>query len=409
MKIILGLDLGNQNLRLVLGTQTKNLKPKILVALERPSAGLSKGSVVDFEEFIQSLESALTELKTTHKHLPKAIMINVSGPHSATKISRGMIAVSRADGEISEHDVIQVVQKSQDINLTANKTLLHVIPREYTVDDLTGIKDPTGMHGIKLEVESFIIEGFLPNIKTVQKSFSEINHRLSGMIFTPLAASRSSLSKKQQEVGAAIIDLGAESTNLAVFEDGKLLTTATLPVGANHITHDIAICLKTSLDIAEKVKLTFGSAIAMEVSRRETLDLSKISREFTAEISRRFLAEIIEARLEEIFDLINDELKKINRQQKLPGGIVLVGGGAKLPQIVDFVKNYLRLPARIGHPVNLQLEDTKEEVAELVDDPAFAVATGLFLWGLDNLGTEKISMPSPFLSKVKKIAKIFLP
>jgi cell division protein FtsA len=320
-----------------------------------------------------------------------------------------MIAVSRADGEISEHDVIQVVQKSQDINLTANKTLLHVIPREYTVDDLTGIKDPAGMHGIKLEVESFIIEGFLPNIKTVQKSFSEINHRLSGMIFTPLAASRSSLSKKQQEVGAAIIDLGAESTSLAVFEDGKLLTAATLPVGANHITHDIAICLKTSLDVAEKVKLTFGSAIAMEVSRRETLDLSKISREFTAEISRRFLAEIIEARLEEIFDLVNDELKKINRQQKLPGGIVLVGGGARLPQIVDFVKNYLRLPARIGHPVNLQLEDTREEIAELVDDPAFAVATGLFLWGLDNLGTEKISMPSPFLSKVKKIAKIFLP
>ncbi|MDP2856183.1 MAG: cell division protein FtsA [bacterium] len=409
MKIILGLDLGNQNFRLVLGTQTKNLKPKILAALEYPSAGLTKGSVVDFDEFVQNLERVLEDLKSRHKHLPKAIIVNVSGPHSATKLGRGMIAVSRADGEISENDINQVIQKSHDINLTANKTLLHVIPREYVVDDLTGIKDPIGMHGIKLEVESLIIEGFLPNIKTIKKSFSEINHRISEMIFTPLAACRSSLSKKQEEVGTALVDLGAESTGLAVFEDGKLLATTILPVGANHIMHDIAICLKTSLDIAEKVKLTFGSAIPTEVSRKETIDLSKVSKEFTNEISRRYLAEIIEARLEEIFDFVNDELKKIGRQGKLPGGIVLVGSGAKLPQIVDFVKNYLRLPARIGHPVNLQLEDTSEEIAEIVDDPAFAVATGLFLLGLDALGNEKISMPSPLLSKIKKIAKIFLP
>lgn len=409
MKIILGLDLGNQNFRLVLGTQTKSLKPKILAALEYPSAGLTKGSVIDFDEFVQSLERFLEDLKSRYKHLPKAIIVNVSGPHFATKLGRGMIAVSRADGEISENDINQVIQKSQDINLTANKTVLHVIPREYTVDDLTGIKDPAGMHGIKLEVESLIIEGFLPNIKTIKKSFSEINHRISEMIFTPLAACRSSLSKKQEEVGTALVDLGAESTGLAVFEDGKLLTITTLPVGASHITHDIAICLKTSLDIAEKVKLTFGSAIPTEVSRKETIDLSKVSKEFTNEISRRYLAEIIEARLEEIFDFVNDELKKIGRQGKLPGGIVLVGSGAKLPQIVDFVKNYLRLPARIGHPVNLQLEDTSEEIAEIVDDPAFAVATGLFLLGLDALGNEKISMPSPFLSKVKKIAKMFLP
>lgn len=409
MKIILGLDLGNQNFRLVLGTQTKSLKPKILAALEYPSAGLSKGSVIDFDEFVQSLERVLEDLKSRYKHLPKAIIVNVSGPHSATKLGRGMIAISRADGEISENDINQVIQKSQDINLTANKTVLHVIPREYTVDDLTGIKDPAGMHGIKLEVESLIIEGFLPNIKTIKKSFSEINHRISEMIFTPLAACRSSLSKKQEEVGTALVDLGAESTGLAVFEDGKLLTITTLPVGASHITHDIAICLKTSLDIAEKVKLTFGSAIPTEVSRKETIDLSKVSKEFTNEISRRYLAEIIEARLEEIFDFVNDELKKIGRQGKLPGGIVLIGSGAKLPQIVDFVKNYLRLPARIGHPVNLQLEDTSEEIAEIVDDPAFAVATGLFLLGLDALGNEKISMPSPFLSKIKKIAKMFLP
>ena len=409
MKLILGLDLGNQNFRLVLGTITKSGKPKILAALERPSAGLSKGSVVDFEDLTQALKETFGELKNIFKHSPKNVVINVSGPHSAIKTGRGVIAISRADGEISENDINQAIQKSQEINLTANKTILHTIPREFTVDDLTGIKDPIGMHGIKLEVDSLIVEGFLPNIKTIRKCFNEINRRISELVFTPLAASRSSISKKQEEVGTAIVDLGAEITSLAVFEDGKILTAAVFPWGANHITHDIAICLKTSLDTAEKVKLAYGSAIPFDVSRRDTIDLSKISKEFTHEISRRYLAEIIEARLEEIFDFLNEELKKINRQGKLPGGVVLTGGGAKLPQIVDFVKNHLRLPARIGHPVNLDGEDTKGELLELIDDPAFAVATGLFLVGLDSLGSEKITLSSPFLSKLKKIAKIFLP
>lgn len=409
MKLSLGLDLGNQNFHLVLGSQTKSLRPRILAALERPSAGLSKGSVVDPEELIQALKSVLAELKINFKHLPKNVTVNVSGPHSSVRSSRGMIAISRGDGEISEFDINQVIQKSKDINLTVNKNILHAIPREYTVDDLTGIKDPLGMHGIKLEVDSIIVEGFLPNIKTINKCLDEAGTRVGVTVFSPLAAAHSTISKKQEEVGTAIVDLGAERTGLAVFDDGKLLTATTFPVGTNHITHDVAICLKTSLDIAEKIKLTFGSAISNEVSRKDTIDLSKISKELDAQVSRRYLAEIVEARLEEIFDFVNEELKKVGRQGKLPGGVVLVGGGAKMPQIIEFVKAYLRLPTRIGHSINLELEDTSDELAEIIDDPSFATASGLFLWGLNSDISEGVRFSSPFLSRLKRIVKMFMP
>ena len=233
--------------------------------------------------------------------------------------------------------------------------------------------------------------------------------RVGVTVFSPLAAAHSTISKKQEEVGTAIVDLGAERTGLAVFDDGKLLTATTFPVGTNHITHDVAICLKTSLDIAEKIKLTFGSAISNEVSRKDTIDLSKISKELDAQVSRRYLAEIVEARLEEIFDFVNEELKKVGRQGKLPGGVVLVGGGAKMPQIIEFVKAYLRLPTRIGHSINLELEDTSDELAEIIDDPSFATASGLFLWGLNSDISEGVRFSSPFLSRLKRIVKMFMP
>lgn len=410
MRLILGLDLGNQNFRAVVGTQTKNFQPQVLDALEIPANGLAKGVVVDYEDFLANLTNIFQKLKEL-KYSPKYIFINVSDPHTTLRIAKSAVGVSRADNQISDFDIEQLYRRCQESTSSHNKILLHLIPREYVVDDLKGIKDPVGMHGIKVELESLIIEGFIPHLKTIQKAFEELKRKITEPVFTPLASARSCLSKKQKEVGVALIDIGADTTSLAVFEDDKLLTANVFPVGSNHITQDIAICLKTSLEIAEKIKLTFGCASADEVSRKEIIDLTKISKEFEGGINRRFLSEIIEARLEEIFDFVNEELKKINRSARLPAGVVLVGGGSRLPEIVNFVKNYLRLPARLGHPINLNLENIRENLAEILDDPTFAVANGLFLWGIDYLNTQegKLITPPSFLSKIKKFFRIFLP
>jgi len=411
MKPILAIDLGNQNLRLILAQQTKDFKLKILAVLEKPSDGLSKGSIVDYGVFVDTLFEAFEDLKKMG-FSPKSVIVNVASSHTNFKIAKVVGGVARNDGEITKYDIDQLLEKFKETaNEANNRKVLHIVPREYIVDDLTNIKDPIGMHGYRLEIEAAIIEVFLPHLKTLQKAFGELKKNISQEVFSPLASSHSCLTKKQMTVGSIMIDLGAENTGFAIFEEDRLLDSGIINLGSNSITHDIAICLKIPLEEAEKIKIMYGNALSSEVNRKESIDLSKMSKEVKSEINKRYLAEIIEARLEEIFGMINAEIKKINCYNKLAGGAVLVGGGAKMPGIVDFSKKYLRLPAKIGYPINLDYAETNEKFIDLIDDPSFVLATGLLYWGLNNV-EKKVAIDShkiPFLNKLKKFFKIFLP
>lgn len=412
MKPILALDLGNQNIRLILAQQTKDFKLKILAALEKPSDGLNKGAIVDYNSFIESLLEIFEDLKKMG-FSPKNAVINVAPQHSNFKIAKLVGGVARNDGEITKYDLDQLSEKiKENISEANNRKILHIIPRQYSVDDLTNIKDPIGMHGYRLEMEAAIIEVFLPHLKTLEKSFNEIKKNIFQEVFSPLASSFSCLTKKQVNVGSMMVDLGAENTSFAIFVDDQLLDAGIINLGANSITHDIAICLKIPLEEAEKIKTMFGYALSSEVNRKESIDLSKMSKEIKSEINKKYLAEIIEARLEEIFSTINAEIKKLNCYNKLAGGVVLAGGGAKMPGIVDFSKKYLRLPSKIGYPINLlECADTNEKDLDLIDDPAFVLAAGLLLWA--NTKTEKktvIESPQiPLFKNFKKFFKIFLP
>ncbi|MDD3614191.1 MAG: cell division protein FtsA [Candidatus Pacebacteria bacterium] len=412
MKPILALDLGNQNIRLILAQQTDDLKTKILAALERPSDGLSRGSIVDYGAFVGSLFETFDDLKKMG-HSPKSAIVSVASPHTTFKIAKVVGGVARSDGEITKHDIEQLNEKFREtINESGNKKILHIIPRQFNVDDLSNIKDPLGMHGYRLEMEAALVEVFIPHLKTLEKAFAETKKDVIQEVFSPLASSLACLTKKQMNVGTIMIDIGAENTNFIIVEEDQILDAGILNFGADNITHDIAICLKIPLEVAEKIKLTYGYALSDEVNRKENIDLSKMNKEITSEINKRYLAEIIEARLEEIFDPINDAIKRNNCYAKLAGGAVLVGGGAKLPGLADFAKKYLKLPAKIGYPINLSGIATNEKFLDLIDDPAFVLAAGLILWEMNNkVENRKINFISntPFLQKLKKIFKIFLP
>ncbi len=412
MKPILALDLGNQNTRLILAQQTKDLKTKILATLERPSDGLNKGSIVDYGAFVNSLFETFEDLKKMG-FSPKDAIINVAPPHTTFKIAKVIAGVARNDGEITKYDIDQLNEKIRETTgETANKKILHIIPRQFSVDDLTNIKDPLGMHGYRLEMEAALIEVFIPHLKTLEKAFAELNKDVSQEVFSPLAASLACLTKKQMSVGTILIDLGAENTNFIIFGEDQILDAGILNLGADNITHDIAICLKVPLEVAEKIKLTFGYALSDDINRKESIDLSKVNKEMTNEINKRYLAEIIEARLEEIFDAINAAIKKNNCYAKLAGGVVLIGGGAKLPGIVDFAKKYLKLPAKIGYPINFETSATNEKYLDLIDDPSFVLASGLVIWGMNNIIEKRkinIYHNNSFLQKLKKFFKIFLP
>ena len=267
------------------------------------------------------------------------------------------------------------------------------------------------MSGIRLEVDSQIIQASVPFIKNLTKCILQAGLEIDDLVLAPLASAQAVLNKKQKELGVVLIDLGGGTTGLVVFEEGDLAASTILPVGSMHITNDLAIGLRTSVDTAEKVKLQYGHAEAREVKKDVEIDLAKIDKQEEGRVSIKHIAEIIEARLEEIFDLVNRELKRINRDGQLPAGAILTGGGAKLPGVVELAKKHLRLPVSLGLP------GTVTAVLDRVNEPQFATAVGLVMWANEYLlGSSRTvnKFARKFLehesvNKMRKWFKSFLP
>ncbi|OGD38570.1 cell division protein FtsA [Candidatus Azambacteria bacterium RIFCSPLOWO2_02_FULL_46_11] len=383
--IIIGLDIGTSTVQTVVAQKLGAAqKLRILGTGQSSVNGLRRGIITDIDAAARSIREAVKMAERASGVSVREAYVSVGGSHIGCRSSRGVVAVSRADQEISEDDVMRVIRQAEAVTLAANREILHVIPREFIIDSEKGIKDPVGMHGIRLEVDVLIIEGSTPVLKNLNKCLSEAGIEPSEFILSSLASSRAVLNSRQKELGVLTLDLGAGTTGLGVFEDGDIVYANILPIGSGHITNDIAIGLRTSIDVAEKIKLEYGSCAASEIGKKETIDLAKFGVEDQTKVSRRMLADIIEARICEIFDLVNKELKKINRQGMLPAGVILVGGGAKLQGLVDLAKRELKLPAQIGFPA--------EELGGLVDrvdDPTFACALGLVLMGQDLEGKKE--------------------
>ena len=232
------------------------------------------------------------------------------------------------------------------------------------------------MTGVRLEVDAQIIQGLSAQIKNLTKAIYRTGLDIEDLVFGALAAAESILDKQQKELGVALVNIGGATTSVVVFEEGDVAHTAVLPIGSGHITSDIAIGLRTSIEVAEQVKLQYGTCLPETVDKKEMIDLSEFEDGESQLVSRRHVAEIIEARIEEIFKLVNKELKKINRQGLLPAGIVLTGGGARIAGAVDVAKREFRLPASVGQPGDLTT------AIEKVNDPLFSVAVGLLWWGM---------------------------
>jgi len=406
-KPVVGLDIGTSKVCVVVGQRFENSKtPEIIGFGTAPSSSLRKGVVSDIEETVSSVSSALEEAERIAGTSLSNVYLGINGAHISFLTSKGVIAVSRASGEIGEDDVTRALEAAQAVSLPANSEIIHAIASSYTVDNQQGITDPIGMNGVRLEAMAHIITGSTPIIKNITKSVSRTGVDINELVINPLASSRACLTDRQKELGCALVDIGAGTTGIAIYEEGNLLYTAVLPIGSGHITNDIAIGLRTSIDVAEQIKLEYGFATAKEISKHETIDLSSLSKE-EGKVPRHHVAEIIEARLNEIFSMVRSELKKAGRDTLLPSGIILVGGGSKLPGLTDLAKEKLKLPCQIGFPMELK------GVVEKVDDPVYAVAVGLMLWGIDSeFGRGHfgfLKKGGPTVDKIKKWFKSFLP
>lgn len=375
-KTLTGLDIGSAHVRAVTVLFPDDpAEPLQVVGVgEAESSGLRRGSVVSMEELAQSISGAVEKAEVMSGHSVSHVTVNLGGTNIRTQEAKGVIAVGRADEEVSQDDIDRVIAAAGKVNISPNNEIVHIIPQKYRLDDQTDIKSPVGMKGVRLEADAMIVEGFAPQIQSILKCLHFAGLDAQHFVFSPLAAAESVLDKRQRELGAIVIDIGMQTTGIAVYEEGELLHTAVIPIGAGHITNDIAIGIRTSVDTAEKVKMLYGTALVGEVDEKEDIDLMDVDSQETGEVSRKHIAEIIEARLEEILDAVNAELKKIHRDGLLPAGAVLVGGGAKLPGTAELCKEVLRLPVTIGYPKDLG------GLVDKVDDPAQAVASGLVKW-----------------------------
>lgn len=373
--LLTGIDLGSTTVRVVVGQPTESGTVNLIGVAEVPSEGISKGSVTSIEDAVTAISSALERAeRMTGQPIDRAA-IGMNGTHITSQESHGVVAVSRADNEIHEDDVERVIEAAQAVATPPNYEILHIIPRTFTVDEQRGIKDPIGMTGFRLEVDAQIIQGLSSQVKNLTKCVFRTSVDIDDLVLGVLAASEAVLTKRQKELGVALVDLGAATTSMIVFEEGDVLHTKVLPVGAGHITNDIAIGLRTSIDIAERLKVEFGTALPEEVGKKEDVGLDEVGGSSGEAVSRRQIAEIIEARLEEILKMVDKELQSIDRSGMLPAGIVLVGGGAKLPGVVEVAKREFRLPASVGYPLDIVTAIDK------LNDPSFASAIGLTYWG----------------------------
>lgn len=405
---IVALDIGSNSIRTVIAQIiTEEEKPRVVGVGIARSEGMRKGSVVDIEEVSKSVLKSINEAELNSGVKVEGAFVSIGGTHISCLKTKGVIAIGRADGEVAREDIDRVLEASQAVNLPPNQEILHIIPQNYRLDDQEDIKDPIGMSGVRLEMNGLVITGSSAQIKNITKCINNAGINVEGFVIAPLAAAKAVLNKRQKELGVALIEIGGGTTSMAVYEEGELLHVAVLPVGASHITNDIAIGLRTSIDVAEQVKLQYGSALANDINKKDQIDLSAIDKDEEGMVSRRHVAEIIEARAEEVFYIIEKELKKINRSALLPAGAVLVGGGACMQGMVDLSKNILALPAQTGFPRELS------GLTEKVDNPTFSVCVGVILWAMEEEslivggdgGFNKNNIMSKLLS-IKDLVKI---
>jgi len=398
-EIIAGLDIGSTNIRLVIGQKVQGFEAEeiqIIGAVSSLTMGVSKGNVNSIEDATSSISACLEKAERLVGVPLESVWVSINSPKIKCEKSKGVVVVSKSDGEIDEHDVERAIEAARSMVVPNNYEILHVIPIKFTIDNQEDIKDPIGMSGVRLEVETLIILGLSNQIKNLTKAIYRTGLDIEGLVLSSLAVAETVFDNRQKDLGAALINMGATTTSLSVYEEGNLLHTAILPIGSDHITNDIAIGLRCPINLAERIKVEYGHSESETFTKKDEVDISQLVKEEKISdniglISLKYVAEIIEARVEEIFEKVDEELKKIDRSGMLPAGAVLVGGGSMLQGIVETAKRKLRLPVSLGEAKNVKIAIDKAR------NPEFLTALGLVAWGGHSLPN---STPNPLKKNI---------
>jgi len=373
---IVGFDIGTRKVVAVIGEVTEERKTEIIGIGTADSHGLRKGVVVDLEATTTAIKKAQEEAELMAGVEIDSAFFGISGSHIKSFNSRGVVAVSGKNREISREDVRRVVDQSKAIPIPPDRDTIHIIPQEFIVDDQDGIKDPVGMSGIKLEVLVHIVTAALTSLQNLRSCVERAGIGVEEIVLNQIATAQAILTQDERELGVGLIDIGAGTTEVAIYERGSLWYTSTIPIGGDNFTNDIAVGLRTPIPEAERIKKKFGCIAGPPAEEQETIEVPSVGKGRKPRVlSRQLLSDIIQPRAEEIFRLVDSDIKRMGYDKSLNSGIVLTGGTALLEGLEEVAEEIFDLPVRRGDPSGVG------GLVDHVSTPDFATAVGLILHG----------------------------
>ncbi len=376
---IAAIDVGTTKVCTIMASTDGSENLRILGVGVAPSFGLQKGLVVNINEAKESIRESVRKAEQSAGYRLESAYVGVTGRHITSVNNRGAIAITRNDQLVRPDDLKRVLEVARSIKVPSEQKLLHIIPRNYIVDGQEGIRNPVGMHGFRLDVETHIITAAVTSVQNLTKCIRNIGVDITDLIMEPLASAEAVLTPEEKQDGVLMADIGGGTTDIAVFKDNTIFYTSVLPVAGYQITRDISIGLGVSFDLAEEMKKRYGNVTPLEEAYVDK-EMTVVQDGHT--VSYSDLLEIIRVRVDELLRLILLELPQKDFFKLIPSGIVLTGGGANLPGIAELGEKVTKLPVRIGYPVTLF------GISDVLRDPAYATSVGLLLWKINNKDTR---------------------
>jgi len=370
-KIVIGLDVGSSNVCALVGKVTQKPEVEIIGSARIPCRGLRNGVVVNIEETTRAIGQVIDEAEGMANTPIKAVYVGIEGGHIESFNHQGAIMISRSDKEIAEEDILRVMDSARAIRLSPEREIIHTLPQGFVVDGQRGVMDPVGMEGSHLGVHVHIVTGVSTTINNLVKCINRNGLEVENIVLSVLAAAETVVTPEEKDLGCVLMDFGGQTVDLAIFVEGGLEATRALPIGSDVITKDIAHCLHVPLSEAERIKKEFGCAQMKMISDNVEINILSMDGKSRQTILTSRLCEIIEPRIEEIFTFVREEMAKIGRENLIPAGGILTGGGALLPGLKEITEEILDLPIRLGVPQKV------EGLSEVISSPVYATAIGL--------------------------------
>jgi len=372
--LIVGLDIGTSKIVTVVAEVTPEGRMQIIGTGSHESKGLKKGVVVNIDTTVNSIQRALEEAELMADCKISRVYTGIAGSHIKSFNSHGMVAIK--DKEVTQFDIDRVIETARAVNIPTDQQILHILTQEFIIDGQEDVREPLGMSGMRLEVKVHIVTGAVSAAQNIVKCVRRCGLEVGDLILQPLASSLACLTEDEKELGVALVDIGGGTTDVAVFTQGAIRHTAVIPIAGDQITNDIAMALRTPTPEAEDIKLRYGVAMQRLAGAEEMIEVPGIGDRGPRSMSRQALAAVIEPRIEELFSLVQQSLRESGYEELLSSGIVLTGGSANLPGMVELGEEMFAMPVRIGAP------KYEGSLADVVKSPRHSTAIGLLYEGM---------------------------